>query len=67
MRYLVLMLVLITAVAITAQMAALTACLEVITLKVKLYQASLADGSADPIWAPPEGTRPGQAPGTGPG
>ena len=27
----------------------------------------LADGSADPIWAPPEGTRPGQAPGTGPG
>jgi len=52
---------------VTAQIAALTACLEVITLKVKLYQASLADGSADPIWAPPAGTPPGQAPGTGPG
>jgi DNA-binding transcriptional MerR regulator len=37
---------------VTAQMAALNACLEVIALKVKLYQESLATGTTDPIWAP---------------
>jgi hypothetical protein len=40
---------------VTAQLAALTACLEVITFKVKLYEESLADGTPDPIWAPPSG------------
>jgi DNA-binding transcriptional MerR regulator len=37
---------------VTAQIAALTASLETITFKVKLYEESLADGAADPIWAP---------------
>ena len=40
---------------ITAQLAALTACLEVITFKVKIYEESLAEGTADPIWTPPSG------------
>jgi DNA-binding transcriptional MerR regulator len=35
---------------VTAQMAALTACLEMITFKVKLYEESLAVGTTDPIW-----------------
>jgi DNA-binding transcriptional MerR regulator len=39
---------------VTAQIAALTACLEVTTLKVKLYEESLATGPTDPIWAPPK-------------
>jgi DNA-binding transcriptional MerR regulator len=37
---------------VTAQMAALTACLELITFKVTLYEESLAAGTTDPIWAP---------------
>ena len=37
---------------VTAQIAALTTCLEMITVKVKLYQDSLADGTNDPVWAP---------------
>jgi DNA-binding transcriptional MerR regulator len=37
---------------VTAQLAALTACLEMITFKVKLYEESLAAGTTDPIWAP---------------
>ena len=36
-----------------AQIAALTACQEVITFKVKLYEESLALSTIDPIWAPP--------------
>jgi DNA-binding transcriptional MerR regulator len=38
---------------VTAQIAALTTCLEMITFKVKAYEESLAVGSTDPIWAPP--------------
>jgi DNA-binding transcriptional MerR regulator len=38
---------------VTAQMAALTTCLEMITFKVKIYEESLAAGATDPIWAPP--------------
>ena len=41
---------------VTAQIAALTTCLEMITFKVKVYEESLADGSTDPIWAPPRQT-----------
>jgi hypothetical protein len=37
--------------------AALTACLELITFKVKLYKESLANGTTDPIWTAPSGTR----------
>ena len=37
----------------TAHIAALTTCLEMITLKVKVYEESLAVGTTDPIWAPP--------------
>ncbi len=40
---------------ITAQLAALNACLELITFKVKVYEESLAEGAADPIWTPPSG------------
>ena len=35
---------------VTAQIAALTGCLETITFKVKLYEKSLAAGTGDPIW-----------------
>jgi DNA-binding transcriptional MerR regulator len=39
---------------VTAQIAALSACLDVIDFKVKLYEQSLAAGTtSDPIWAPP--------------
>jgi DNA-binding transcriptional MerR regulator len=38
---------------VTAQIAALTACLEMITFKVKLYEESLATGTTDPIWTQP--------------
>ena len=38
---------------VTAQLAALNACLELITFKVKIYEESLAEGAADPIWTPP--------------
>jgi hypothetical protein len=37
---------------VTTQIAALDACLEVITFKVKLYEESLATDHTDPIWAP---------------
>ena len=37
---------------VTAQIAALDACLEMITFKVKLYEESLATDRTDPIWAP---------------
>jgi DNA-binding transcriptional MerR regulator len=37
---------------VTAKIAALDACLEVITFKVKLYEESLATDHTDPIWAP---------------
>ena len=40
----------------TAQIAALNACLELISIKVKLYQESLATGTTDPIWTPSQGT-----------
>ena len=40
----------------TGQIAALTACLEMITFKVKLYEDSLAACTTDPIWVPPEQT-----------
>jgi DNA-binding transcriptional MerR regulator len=36
---------------LTTQIAALTACLETVSFKVKLYEESLATGEADPIWA----------------
>jgi DNA-binding transcriptional MerR regulator len=41
---------------VTAQIAALTACLEMITFKVKLYEDSLAVGTPDPIWTPAQQT-----------
>jgi hypothetical protein len=41
---------------VTAQIAALTACLEMITFKVKLYEGSLAVGTPDPIWTPAQQT-----------
>ena len=47
-------------------MATLTACLELITCKVGLYENSLANGSTDPIWAPPPDSPAMAAPGTGP-
>ena len=37
---------------VTAQIAALDACLEVIAVKVKLYEESLATDHSDPIWTP---------------
>ncbi len=37
---------------VTAQLAELTECLELITFKVRLYEASLAQDSADPLLAP---------------
>ena len=51
---------------ISAQVATLTACLELITGKVGLYENSLANGSTDPIWAPPPHSPATAAPGTGP-
>jgi DNA-binding transcriptional MerR regulator len=37
---------------VTAQITELTACLEMITFKVTLYEESLIAGTADPIWSP---------------
>jgi DNA-binding transcriptional MerR regulator len=37
---------------LTVQMATLSACLDMISFKVKIYEDSLAAGTADPIWAP---------------
>lgn len=42
---------------VTAQMAALSTCQEMITFKVKVYEESLAAGTSDPIWAPPRESR----------
>ncbi|HVB46343.1 MAG TPA: MerR family transcriptional regulator [Streptosporangiaceae bacterium] len=41
---------------VTAQIAALTACLEMITFKVRIYEHSLAADTADPIWTAPRQT-----------
>jgi DNA-binding transcriptional MerR regulator len=41
---------------VTAQIAELTACLEMISFKVKLYEESLAANTPDPIWTPPQET-----------
>ncbi len=38
---------------VTAQIAGLTACLEMISFKVKLYEESLAANTPDPIFTPP--------------
>jgi len=38
---------------LAAQIAADTACLEMINFKVKLYEESLTAGTSDPIWEPP--------------
>lgn len=38
---------------VTDQIKALNACLEMITVKVSLYQEALGAGAADPIWAGP--------------
>jgi DNA-binding transcriptional MerR regulator len=37
---------------VTSQIAGLTACLEMISFKVKLYEESLAANTPDPIWTP---------------
>ena len=37
---------------VTAQLAALTECLDLITFKIRLYEACLAQGSADPLFTP---------------
>jgi len=37
---------------LTEQIAALTACLEMVSFKVKLYEESIATGTKDPIWTP---------------
>lgn len=37
---------------LTAQIAAQTACLEVIEFKIGLYEDSLSAGTADPVWVP---------------
>jgi DNA-binding transcriptional MerR regulator len=39
---------------VTAQIAELMACQELISFKVKLYEESLAANTPDPIWTPPE-------------
>jgi DNA-binding transcriptional MerR regulator len=38
---------------VTGQIAALTGCLDLITFKIRLYEACLAQGSADPLFTPP--------------
>lgn len=37
---------------LTAQIAALTGCLETVTFKVKLYEDSVRAGTPDPVWTP---------------
>jgi DNA-binding transcriptional MerR regulator len=44
---------------VAEQIGALTASLEMMTFKVTLYQDSLADGAADPIWDPTAHLEPG--------
>lgn len=40
---------------LTAQIAALTACLATVSFKVKLYEESITTGADDPVWTPPAG------------
>jgi DNA-binding transcriptional MerR regulator len=40
---------------LTAQIAALTDCLETVRFKVKLYEDSVRAGEADPVWTPSAG------------
>ena len=40
---------------LTAQIAALTGCLELVSFKVRLYEESLETGAADPVWTPAAG------------
>ena len=42
---------------VTAQITALTTCLDMITFKVKIYEEGLTTGTTDPIWAPPGAPR----------
>lgn len=37
---------------LTTQIAALTACLETVSFKVKLYEETVTTGEADPVWTP---------------
>jgi len=41
---------------VSRQIADLTACLEIVSFKVGLYEERLAAGGPDPVWAPPEQT-----------
>jgi DNA-binding transcriptional MerR regulator len=43
---------------VTAQIAALTECLDLITFKIQLYEAGLAHGSADPLLSPADTGQP---------
>ena len=47
---------------VTAQIAALGTCLELISLKVRMYTEALSASTADPIWAPPGHPCPAAAP-----
>lgn len=40
---------------LTGQIAALNACLEIVSFKVKLYEESIASGTDDPVWTPSGG------------
>jgi DNA-binding transcriptional MerR regulator len=40
---------------LTGQIAALAACLEIVSFKVKLYEESIASGADDPVWTPAAG------------
>ena len=44
---------------VTAQIAALTECLDLVTFKIGLYEACVAQGSADPLFTPPAPRQPG--------
>ena len=37
----------------TAQIGELTACLDLISFKVRLYEARVAQDAAGPLWSPP--------------
>ena len=38
---------------VTARIGELTACLDLISFKVRLYEDRVARGAADPLWSPP--------------
>jgi len=38
---------------VTAQIGELTACLDLISFKVRLYEDRVAQDAADPLWSPP--------------